>query len=58
MKNLFPNIIKSVPSMIVGNEIWNGEVILLELEKVLNNSQYQESLNQLIHNKQDSQINN
>ena len=29
----FPNVIKSVPAMIVGNEIWNGERIFAELEK-------------------------
>ena len=39
----FPNIIKSVPSMIVGNEIWNGERIFYELEKSQSNSQYQEN---------------
>ena len=29
----FPNVIKSVPSMIVGNEIWGGERIFTELEQ-------------------------
>jgi len=29
----FPNIIKSVPAMVVGNEIWGGERIFTELEQ-------------------------
>jgi hypothetical protein len=29
----FPNVIKSVPAMIVGNEIWGGERIFAELEQ-------------------------
>jgi len=49
----FPNVIKSVPAMIVGNEIWGGERIFAELEQ---SSQQQGVVGEQQHQPQEKQV--